>query len=152
MAKVWGDKARELRLLNDRALADRYDNALTRHRLAVQDLARERTRQQLHRLLDSAPPTGAATSQPDILAQASSLVFEAEALCDIAAPEDQREARQRWQLARLQAHMSGELAAEAHDRQAVLERLRGQWSALSGLSDADHQQLAARLRQAIDSL
>lgn len=136
----------------DRALADRYDNALTRHRLAVQDLARERTRQQLHRLLDSAPPTGAATSQPDILAQASSLVFEAEALCDIAAPEDQREARQRWQLARLQAHMSGELAAEAHDRQAVLERLLGQWSALSGLSDADHQQLAARLRQVIDSL
>lgn len=135
----------------DRSLAERYDNALTRHRLALQDQARDRRRQQLYRLLDTDGHAGPA--QADALALAQALVFEAEALCDILAPEDQREARRRWQMERLQARMSGELADDQEDRTAQVERLLGQWSGLSAsLPDGDRQALSDRLRLVIDSL
>lgn len=139
--------------LADRALAERYDEALTRHRLALQDLAREQARARLQRLLEQGRSDHTGASLPASLQRARALVFEAEALCELPPPDDQREARRLWQLERLQAHMSGELPAEEkQDRPARLEQLLQQWTALTGLAAADHDQFVARLRLAIDSL
>ncbi len=135
--------------IRDAALGERYDNALTRHRDGLRRIDRDRRRASyLHAIASGAAATSDVSSDA-ALDQAQSLVFEAEALADIDAPEAERESRRRWQMERLQRHLRGEKTGEAGD---AIGEIISRWRTLDGLADADRARYAQRLVQAVDRL
>lgn len=140
------DLWREL-AVRETGLADRYDAALSRHRDAMRQHRRDKLRDRYLAELD-AGGTIASPSQVDT-AGAQALIFEAEALAGIDPPADEREARRRWQLARLQDHMRGERGTAAEDG---VDALIARWRALGELPAADRARYKARLARAIESI
>lgn len=132
----------------DRALAERYDSALTRHRdaMARHEVARRRERY-LQAIVSGAPVDDAVDESAT--ASALALVFEAESLAEIEAPDDEREVRRRWQLDRLQQRMRGETA---HGEGDAAEGILARWREMRGLAAADRERFAARLSRAIEHL
>lgn len=128
--------------LRDADLGNRLDEALSRHRLALDSFKAQRQREQWLALVHGAPTVSESTS--DAREQALSLLFEAEALAGIEPPDDEREARRAWQLQRLQAHLGG--GAPASDLESLLQR----WRALDGLDAGDRQRFGERLARVID--
>lgn len=130
--------------LRDADLAERYDEALTRHRLALDRHKASQKRDHWLAVVADAPSsdTGDDTARADALG----LVFEAESLAGIDPPDEEREARRQWQLQRLQLHLSGGAAATPTDLDGLLER----WRSLDGLDADDRRRFGDRLVRVIE--
>jgi hypothetical protein len=134
--------------IRERALSDRYDAALTRHRDALRALERDRRLAACLARIATAPAAAGASS-PDALIAAQSLVFEVESLAGIEAPTAERDARRQWQLQRLQQHLRGEKATNAGD---AIDALLSRWQALGDLDMNDRSRFGERLARAIETL
>lgn len=128
--------------VRDEGLGHRFDEALTRHRLALEALQALRRRQRWLAMVDDAPVAEHGTTEGSSGAMA--LVFEAEALAGIDPPEEEREARRQWQLRRLQSQLGR--GAAGSDMEDVLRR----WQALGGVDAGDRRRYGERLRRAIE--
>ena len=128
--------------VRDADLGNRYDEALTRHRLALDQLkARQRREHWLAQVNDVA---SVEVGNDEARAQAQALVFEAESLADIDPPEDERDARRQWQLQRLQVHLGG--GGTASDIEGVVAR----WRDMDGLDAEDRRRFGERLLRVIE--
>lgn len=135
--------------VRDAALGERYDNALTRHRDALRGIDRDRRRNAYLAIITADPGQLSGDSDDTALEQAQSLIFEAESLADIEAPPDERDARRRWQMERLQRHMRGEKPGEATD---AIGNILAQWRTLQELSASDRSRYAERLTVAVERI
>lgn len=137
--------------VRDGDLGERYDNALTLHREAIKAHRQDQQRERLLALLvvESSADTTSAESADGAAAPALELVFEAEAMVGIDAPEAERETRRQWQLRRLQDHLRGAGAASSNDL-GSLEALLARWRTLApNLAEAQAAPLRERLRQVV---
>lgn len=130
--------------LRDSGLAERYDDALTRHRLALDRHKAGQQRERWLAIVTDAPSSD--ISNDGARAAALALVFEAESLAGIEPPDDEREARRNWQLQRLQQHLGGGASAVSPDIPGLLER----WRSLEGLDANDRRRYGERLIRVIE--
>lgn len=128
--------------IRDAALGKRYDDAMTRHRLALERVKARQQREQLLALIEQAPAAGSGTDEGRVAARA--LVFEAESLAGIDPPDDEREARRQWQLERLQARLGG--GAGVVDLAGLLAR----WRDLAGVDAEDRRRFGERLTRVVE--